>query len=431
MVAELLNMFVRSPSLAAGWFLLVGLLLQLGFLVGGSAQRVYRDRKYSRLQEQQFALELRAARLRVEGVEQSKPAWNGIRKFTVADKVQECADTFSFYLQPQDGRPLPAFRPGQFLTFQLKVPGVEKPVVRCYSLSDSARPDYYRVSIKRCPPPRDSDHAPGVASSFFCDAVQPGDILDVKAPNGHFFLDLAKDRPVVLIAGGVGVTPMISMANALLAAESTREVWFFFGARNSADHMFKQAMAEFAARPNFHVHVCYSKPLPTERIGHDYQHEGRVTVDLFKSLLPSHNYDYFLCGPSPFMESITSDLRAWGVPDAWVHFEAFGPASVKRPVEAKGGAAVERVAVAEGVEVTFARSARTISWTGAHASILDLAEEHGIPIAASCRSGNCGSCVVGVKSGEVEFVDRPGDKPESGTCLACVCKPNGPVVLDA
>lgn len=429
MVEKFLNLLVEKPDLAVGWLLLIGLLLQVGFLLGGSARRLYRENRYAKLLQERFHLEMKAAQLRIVGIEQSTSAWSGIRKFVVKRKVQECADTFSFYLKPQDGKPLPPFRPGQYLTFRLTLPGVAKPITRCYSLSDSARPDYYRVSIKRCLPPVGSDHPPGLSSSYFCDVVKEGDVLDVKAPNGHFFLDLEKIRPVVLISGGIGVTPMISMANALREADPQREIWFFFGARNSVDHMFKEVMEEFATRPNFHLHTCYSKPLEMDVKGRDYQHEGRVTVELFRSLLPSNNYDYFLCGPGPFMESITSDLRSWGVPDEWVHFEAFGPASVKRPAKAEPAQAPAPSAT--GIEVTFAKSGKKIAWTGTHASLLDLAEEHGIAMEASCRAGNCGSCAVGLKSGAVEYSGDQGGGVDAGSCLACVCKPKGSVVIDA
>ena len=431
MLAEILNFFAQNPHLTVGWFLLAGLLLQTGFLVGGRARRLYHEIKYEKVLQERFHLEVRAAQLRIAGIEQSTAAWSGVRKFTVKKKIQECADTFSFYLKPEDRKPLPPFRPGQYLTFRLMLPGAAKPLTRCYSLSECARPDYYRVSIKRCLPPAGSEHPPGASSSYFCDVVEEGDVLDVKAPSGHFFLDLEKVRPVVLISGGIGVTPMISMANALHEAGSQREIWFFFGARNSVDHMFKDVMEEFATRSNLRMHVCYSKPLETDVMGQDYQHEGRVTVDLFKTLLPSNNYDYFLCGPGPFMESITGDLRTWGVPDDWVHFEAFGPASVKRPAKPESAAAVALAPVEGGIEVTFAKSGRKVAWTGAQTSLLEFAEEHGIPMDASCRAGNCGSCQVGIKSGEVEYLSGHAAGSDVGSCLACICKPKGPLVVDA
>lgn len=429
MTAEFFTKLVENPVVTAGWVVVGGLVLQVGLLVGGGARRLLFDRKRSRLEQERLEWEIKAARMKIQTVETEKTAWNGIRKFTVAQKVKEAEDTFSFYLEPHDRKPLPQFKPGQYLTFALSVPGQAKQVVRCYSLSDIGRTKHYRVTIKRCLPPPRTDHPPGIGSSFFCDAVKVGDIVDTKAPNGHFFLDMEKQRPVVLISGGIGVTPMVTMANALTEAGDPREIWFFFGARSSTDHMFKSYMAEITAKnKNLHLHVCYSKPLPTDMLGRDYQHEGRVTVELFKQLLPSNNYDYFLCGPGPFMESITSDLTAWGVPDAWVHFEAFGPASVKKKTPAKAEAV--QGAAAAVFEITFSKSGKKAKWDGSHDSVLALAEENGVKIDAGCRAGGCGSCLIAIKSGEVEYAGARPDV-EAGSCLSCICKPKGALVIDA
>ena len=425
--------FVReNPGQSLGWLIVAGLLAQVGLMAIGGARRVRYERRRGELEQERLALEIRAAKLRIQTVEQAKSAWNGIRKFKVARKVAECADTFSFYLRPHDGKPLPPFKPGQYLTFQLAVPGSTKPIVRCYSLSDCARTDFYRVTIKRCPPPPNTPHPPGVGSSFFCDGVKESDILDVKAPNGHFFLDLEKERPVVLIAGGVGITPIVAMANALVEAKSSREIWLFFGARNRSDHMLKKEVEELVAKhKGIHLHNCYSRPGPDDVHGRDYQHEGRVTVELMKTLLPSNNYDYFLCGPGAFMESITDDLRAWGVPDEWVHFEAFGPASVKRAASPAIKLSLTQAPFGAGVEVTFAKSGRKARWDPAHASLLEMAEANDIKIDAGCRAGNCGSCLVAIKSGSVDYLGGHGAEPEAGSCLACICKPKGNLVIDA
>ncbi len=423
-------MLTQNPALAVGWLIVAGLLLQVGLLISGGARRLLFEKKRSRLEQERLSLEIKAARMKIQVVETDKTAWNGVRKFTVAQKVKEAEDTFSFYLKPHDGKTVQQFKPGQYLTFCLNIPGQAKQVVRCYSLSDMARPAHYRVTIKRCLPPPKTNHPPGLGSSFFCDVVKEGDILDCKAPNGHFYLDMEKQHPVVLISGGIGSTPMVTMANALTEAGDTREIWFFFGARNSTDHMFQKWMEEIQVKnKNIHMHVCYSKPLPGDVKGKDYQHEGRVTVDLFKELLPSNNYHYYLCGPGPFMESITSDLEKWGVPDAWVHFEAFGPASVKKkaPPKPVEGAAP---AAAAAVDVTFAKSGKKVVWDGSHDSLLSLAEAEGVKIDAGCRAGGCGSCIIAVKSGEVEYA---GAKPdvEAGSCLTCICKPKGALVIDA
>ncbi|CAM2954922.1 2Fe-2S iron-sulfur cluster-binding protein [Rariglobus hedericola] len=431
MWTDLFTFNSSHPAQIVGWVIVGGIMVQVGCWAGGGVRRYVFDRRRIRLEQERLTLDIHAARLRIQSVELARSAWNGIRKFTVSQKVFECDDTYSFYLKPHDGKPLPSFKPGQYLTFQLTVPGSAKPVIRCYSLSDCARPTHYRVTIKRCPPPAGSSHPPGIGSSFFCDSIKEGDILDVKAPNGHFFLDLEKPRPVVLISGGVGVTPMVSMANALIEAGDNREIWFFFGARNSRDHMFKDYMAELVAKhPHARIHVCYSKPLPADVHGRDYHHESRVNVALFKELLPSNNYDYFLCGPGPFMESITDDLRAWGVPDSWVHYEAFGPASVKKAAPPEVKKSLNDAPVA-GIEVTFSKSGITAIWDSAYDSLLDLAESRDIKIDAGCRAGNCGSCLVAVKSGEVEYLGGHGADAEKGSCLTCICKPKGKLVIDA
>jgi ferredoxin-NADP reductase len=418
-------------AFVAGCILAGGLVVQLALLLVQNLRAAAHARVTRKQELKRLEIEIQTARLRLQVAEQERAGWNGVRKFSVVKKVPECADTYSFYLEPHDRRPIPGFKPGQYVTFQLTLPGLSKPLVRCYSLSDCTRPTHYRVTIKRCPPPPKTDHPPGVGSSYFCDAVKEGDILDVKAPAGHFYLDLEREKPAVLISGGVGITPMISMAHALIEARSNRELWFFFGARNSDEHMLKaETLALVQKYPNLKLHICYSRPGPNDVAGRDYQHEGRVTVELMKSLLPSQNYDFYLCGPGAFMESITDDLRTWGVPDAAVHFEAFGPASVKRAAKPEAKVALTASPFG-GQKITFAKSGITGNWTPDLPSVLDVAEACGVRIDAGCRAGNCGSCLVAIKSGEVEYFGAHGNEPEPGSCLACICKPKGALTLDA
>jgi len=412
-------------------FLLLGALTaQVLLLLLSSLRRSFYEREQHRLSRQRLQLQVKAAMSQSREAEQIKMLWNGYRKFRVARKVLECADVYSFYLSPHDGKPLPAFKPGQYLTFQLDLPGRDKPLIRCYSLSDCAsRPEYYRVTIKRAAAPPDKpDLLPGLASTFFSDHVREGEILNVKAPGGNFFLDMGKPTPVVLISGGVGITPMLSMANAIIESGDKREVWFFFGARNRGEHIQKEHLEKLAAaNDNFHLHICYSKPAPDDQLDRDYQHAERVSVELFKKLLPSNNFDYFICGPGAFMKSITDGLEAWGVPDANVFFEAFGPATVKKAAPVVP--AVE--SSAPSLQITFSRTGKVCAWKPTLGSLLDLADEHGIKIDSGCRAGNCGTCLVAIKSGAVDYVTEHGADAESGSCLTCICKPRSNLVLDA
>ncbi len=418
-------------SLAAGLVLLAGLAVWLGFEAVRACQRLTSEREQSRLALEKLRAQLAEVRLRCREIEQERAGWNGLRKFTVAKKIAQCDDVCAFYLKPHDGRALPPFKPGQYLTFQLDVPGRDKPLVRCYSLSDCPHQrDYYRVTIKKEKAPADKPHLPpGAASGFFCDTVKEGDILNVKAPAGHFYLDMSRTIPVVLIAGGVGITPMLSMANAIVASASKREAWFFLGVRNRREHIHKAELEKLAAEnENIRLHICYSKPGPDDVKGCDYQHEGRVSAELFKEVLPSNNFEYYLCGPGAFMKSITEGLEAWGVPDKDVHFEAFGPATVKKKAAALTPAETMHLSK---INVTFGRSNKTVRWEPSTGNLLEFARSQGIKIDSGCCAGSCGTCLVAIKSGQVDYLKKPDAEPEAGACLTCICRPRNDLVLDA
>lgn len=408
-------------ALAAAYFLLL--------LAGETLQLV----RAGRLQDERRAL-LRAQLDRIGSAcqlerERQELSWSGFRKFRIAGKVLEADSICSFYFEPHDKRPLPGFLPGQYLTFQLDIPGQTKPVIRCYSLSDSpTRKEHYRCTIKQLPPPRDKPEAPGgLVSGHFHQNLEVGDIVDVKAPSGHFHLNVDGDGPVVLIGGGIGLTPVLSMLNYLTDNNSPREIRFFYGVRNSSEHVMKDYLNELAAKhPNVHLHICYSDPLPSDEPGRDYQHNERVSVDLFKQVLPSNNYDYFLCGPPPMMASVTEGLEKWGVPDSRVHFEAFGPASVKK-VSHPETVAQE----GSGIEVEFARSGKKLTWDGSANSLLEFAEANGIAMDCGCRAGSCGSCQTAVRSGSVNYTKEPDFEAEDGSCLTCVSVPKSALSLDA
>jgi hypothetical protein len=360
--------------------------------------------------------------------EKAKLSWNGFRKFRIVSKVTETQDITSFYLAPHDGKPLPGFFPGQFLTFQFNIPGHAQPVVRCYSLSDSPyHPDRYRVSIKKVPAPRNEPSAPpGLVSSYFHDSLNEHDIVDVKAPSGQFYLDMVDKTPVVLLSGGVGITPVLSMLNALVEMDSQREVWFFLGVRNKTEHVMKEHLEKVAREnPNVNLKIFYSRPGETDIKDEDYHIEGRVTVENFKPLLPSNNYEFYICAPPPMVKDLRAGLADWGVPKTSIHFEAFGPATVKKcSTDSKKGDAPK-------IDIRFTKSGKLLPWNPNLTSLLEFAEKNGIPLDSGCRAGNCGTCLIAIKSGEVTYVSEPGSLPEAGSCLACIAVPKGDLTLDA
>ena len=251
-----------------GAFILLAVTLQVLFMLVSSLRRREIENKQQNLSLEALRLNVNTA-LVAYNFEKAhvEQGWNGNRKFEIMSKVLEVEGIHSFYLAPHDGKPLPPFLPGQYLTFELKIPGESKPVIRCYSLSDSPNyPDYYRVSIKKIPPPRDDpDGQPGRSSSFFNDVLVEGDIVDAKAPSGHFHLK-QRELPTVLIGGGIGITPVLSMLNTLCEQEHKGEVWFFLGVRNSAEHFFKDHLETLdRAHENLHLRICYSNPLEEDQ----------------------------------------------------------------------------------------------------------------------------------------------------------------------
>lgn len=365
--------------------------------------------------------------------ESSVALWPGFRTFKVERKIFEDAaqSVCSFYLAPEDGKPLPAFLPGQFLTFHLDVPtkdGTEQ-ITRCYSLSDAPHTDCFRISVKRALPPNGSQVSPGRSSNYFHDQIGVGSLLLVRAPAGHFYIDQGQD-PVVLIAGGIGITPMLSMLNWCLSEQLEREIWLFYGVRHSHELVMKSHLEELAAaHPNFRLHLCFSDPLPDDLKG-GYKHRGRVDVGLLRMLLPLKPYHFYICGPTPMMESLVLGLEDWGVPDARIHFEAFGPASFKckQAITSKGVSHAE--AEETGIVVTFAQSGKQLPWQAASGSLLEFAEKNGIAVNSGCRAGSCGSCQTTIKSGEIVYLQPPEYDPEPGTCLLCVSAPKTSVTLE-
>ena len=360
----------------------------------------------------------------------NETAWSGYRKFVLKGKVLEAEGICSFYFAPHDKKPLPPFIPGQYLTFRINIPGITKNVVRCYSLSDSPNhPDYYRVTIKRIDPPADDPKGkPGLISNHFHKVLQAEDIVDVKAPTGHFYLNTDHARPVVLIGGGIGVTPMISMINYLVNSGTTREVWFFYGVRNSTEHIMIDYINEIAkVNPNIHLHVCYSHRLEIDAQNKYHHHEERISVELFKKVLPANNYEFYICGPPPMMEAITRDLKEWDVPEDKINFEAFGPSTVRRIVPED----VTKMAQTKGIAVKFTRSGLSLKWDGVSSSLLDFAEKADILMDSGCRAGNCGSCSIAIRSGEVEYLSPPGVNVDKGMCLTCISIPKSDLILDA
>ncbi len=252
--------------------------------------------------------------------------WEGFKPFRVLRKDVESEVITSFYLAPADGSPVPAFKPGQYITVRVPTP-CGHPAMRNYSLSDKPGQPWFRISVKR-EAARDAHTPDGFVSSFLHEGVQVGGHLEVGPPCGEFFLDVTEHhpRPLVLLSAGVGITPVLSMLHAALEHTPERNVIFVHGALNGRTHSFRKAVRALAAKhPKLSVHYRYSDPEESDRAQGFFDSEGFIDAELIESLVPDRDADFYFCGPKPFMVKIYRQLVRWGVPASQVHLEFFGP----------------------------------------------------------------------------------------------------------
>jgi ferredoxin-NADP reductase/MOSC domain-containing protein YiiM/ferredoxin len=356
--------------------------------------------------------------------EEQAPAWPGFRQMRVAQVLKESDSVTSFILATIDGQPLPAFQAGQFVVLRLLVDPKKGPVFRSYSLSDLPGADHLRISVKR--------ESNGIGSSFLNDRIQQGDELDVSAPRGSFTLR-SGDNPVVLLSAGVGATPMMSILHALAAERSQRETWWIYGARNGAQHPFAEESRSLLKQLSRGGSVIvYSNPATTDQLGVDFDASGRINRALLEKIGVSPNSDFYLCGPSSFMQDMRDGLRNWGVPAGNVHTEVFGALEGITPGMAPANHTphLPQGPAGSGPSVSFVRSEITVAWDRKFGSLLELAEACDVPVRWSCRTGVCHTCMTGLISGSIRYAPEPLERPAPGNVLVCCSQPDANVILD-
>jgi nitric oxide dioxygenase len=249
--------------------------------------------------------------------------WNGWRDFAVESTTPESEVIRSFVLVPTDGRGVMRHRPGQYLTFALDVPGAGH-LKRNYSISSGPDGRSYRISVKREARP---GVPPGLASNWLHDHAGPGTVLKVAPPAGEFFLDEKDDGPVVLLSGGVGLTPMMSMLETIARSGRGRPTWYIHGAENGRVHAMAEHARELASQArNITMRTFYNAPDPSDELGRHYDERGFVTTDWLARNTPIQEAAYYLCGPRPFLRAMVGGLARTGVPLGQIRYEFFGPA---------------------------------------------------------------------------------------------------------
>ena len=354
----------------------------------------------------------------------SESAWSGFRKLLVSNVTRETSSVTSITFKAPDGRPLPTYRPGQYLTLRLPDAGTPAPV-RNYSLSGDAGNGIYRISVKH--------ETHGVASSYLNTSVIAGDQFDVAAPRGEFVL-AAGSGPILFVSAGIGVTPVLAMLHQLVGERSERDVWWLHAARRPEEHaLASEARGLLELLPAAHERIYYSA-IDAREVRDEVVIAGRLTGDALAMLDISYaTSSAYVCGPSAFMDDMRASLLAAGMLPSGIHTEQFGATdssnpgvvdAVSRPPhqpEGRPGA---------GPLVTFARSNLAVPFGGTGRTILELAEACDVQTRWSCRSGVCHVCVTPILSGEISYSPDPLEPPATEEVLICRAQPRADVVLD-
>lgn len=350
------------------------------------------------------------------------PAWTGFRPLRVTSVRDESEHVRSLSFADPDGAPLPDWLPGQSVTLRLNAD--DGALVRNYSLSNRPGSDEYRISVKR--------ESLGSASTFIHQRVKGGDLIDVAAPRGTFFL-ADTNNPIILLSAGIGATPVLAMLYALASVGTTRQVWWLHGARDSTEHPFAaESRALLTRLPRSQFRIFYSSPKPTDRNPDDYTDTGHLSPDVISRLDLPRDGDAYLCGPVAFMDQLSAALVESGLELGHVHTERFGAAAALTPGIAASSTAPHLPAgpAGPGPVVEFARSGLSAPWGPPSASLLEFAETCDVPTRWSCRTGVCHNCETALLAGSVRYDPEPLEPPADGNILICCAQPDEAVVLD-
>lgn len=240
--------------------------------------------------------------------------FRGFKDFIVIKKEEESRVITSFYLKRKDGAPIPKFKAGQYIALTVTIPNTTHKHTRNYSLSDTADKDYLRISVKK-----EEGSLNGIVSNYLHNSIDVDAVLSIGMPSGEFILKEI-ERPIVFISGGVGVTPLLSMAKE--ASKNTIEKSVFIQcALNSDTHAFSKEINSLSTSV-----IIYSDPLTKDILGKDYGYEGFLTREILESLDVSSKSEFYFCGPTPFMANVLRILRDLGIDEENMNFEFFGPA---------------------------------------------------------------------------------------------------------
>ena len=361
--------------------------------------------------------------------EEKKNTW---RSYRVTRCVDESAAIRSIYLETNDDEGLPAHLPGQFLTVRVKSANAAYDI-RTYTISSAPSEPGYRISIKR----ETSDNKPdGIVSNYLHDSIKAGDVIEALSPRGDFWMDTDQQRPALLIAAGVGVTPIIAMAKQAIldstAKRHLRPITVIHAARTTNDRAFVDEFKQLVSASNGAMQYAsvIGEPATGEVAGQHFTASGRIDESLLTQLIQQPDSDCYVCGPAEFLQSMYNILTSLNVSDNRIHAESFGPASLTRHAASEHKDTFTSTSEAS---VHFSKSDITATWTPDQGTLLEFAEAQGLSPNYGCRSGACGACAVSRSSGKTGYLHSPklpGEEDKVFLCCAVPAASDEPLTID-
>lgn len=351
----------------------------------------------------------------------SQRRWEGYRPFRVASLSQEAQGVLGVHFEPAQPGPLPDYLPGQHVLIRLS--DGAQPMARAYSLTGSAQSAArrgYSIAVRH-QKGRDAQGQDyeGLVSGYLHRVLAVGDIVELQAPCGGFVLPQRSTQPLVLLAGGIGITPFIGLLESLPDGDPL-EIWLYYANMNSRTHALRERIAKHRLRlPGLKVFNFYSSPLESDITGVDCAGTGFITAAVVNDELIARRVRVYMCGPPPMMDGFASGLIARGVPRFDIFREVFR--SPLGPIEDRG----------RTFQVHFKRSQSNVAtWSAQEGCLLTFGEGLGAKLPSGCRVGQCESCAVRIISGKVQHLH--GVEPEEAdVCLTCQAIPVSDLILDA
>ena len=365
---------------------------------------------------------LRCQIRRDPSVNPARRAWKGFRDFVVSKVHEEANGVRSVTFRAADGGPLPDYLPGQHIT--IHIPTLDEGgTTRAYSLTGPAVEDdrrTYSISVRH-QKGRTPDGLPfeGTMSSYIHRALEVGHKVSLGSPGGTFIVPPISRQPVVMFAGGIGITPFLCYLESIShLGDQAPESWLFYANLNSTTHSFRERINGLKQRlPTLRVVNCYSSPVD-EVLGQDFEMQGYLNGDAVDEDLIRRRARFYFCGPEPMMNALTDGLVERGVPPFDIFREAFK--SPAKPV----------LDPSQRFTVEFSRSNHKAEWTAEKGSLLAFGESLGISMPSGCRVGQCESCALKVIAGKVTHLTGHGPE-EADMCLTCQAIPTEDLCIDA